>query len=172
MSSFMRRAVVAVVAAAAGMALTTATAGPSAAAGYDSAEGWYERGYCVTDYGACQQALDAADWASAVTAWLFPGYGGHNDMADAFRHCAWSGATGQRLGYQQAVELTGNHELAAGQPYDEYMMDLSNNAVGLVLAGQSAYYGGADTWGWIMNQCQYLATSYQLYGPGGGFGNY
>lgn len=171
MSKRLPRAIT-ILAAVAGIAFSTATAGPAEAEGYYNPEGVYERLHCVTEYGACQAALDAKDWAFAVTAWLYPGYAAHNDVADAFRHCTWAGAMGQRLGYQKAAEISGNHELAAGQPEGEYLMDVSNNAIGLVLAGQSAYYGGDDTWGWIMNQCQYLADMGQLYGPGGHLGNY
>lgn len=132
---------------------------------------WWEYLYCASHYDACAQAQDAQAWAFGVTAWLFP-EGGHNDVADAFRHCAWSGAMSQRLGYEQAVEITANHELNEGQPAAEYDMDVANNAVGLWLGGLSAYEGGDDTWGWIMGQCESYARSGQLYGLGGELGNY
>jgi len=91
----------------------------------------------------------------------------HNDTADAFRHCAWSGAITQRVGEARAERITTRHETAAPgrdslQGYAEMGMDLANNATGRSVGSQANSEGGSDTWGWIIDRCYSLATSDQL----------
>lgn len=67
---------------------------------------------------------DSFDWQAKK----FP-RGGHNDRADAFRHCMWSGLMVKRSRDYQFAEQFGNaHEYGAkGQPVAERDMDLYNN---------------------------------------------
>ena len=141
---------------------TSAQANPWDYDVYDGASA-YEAVNCVANWDVCQEARKAAGWSFSVTAWKFPGEDAHNTRADAFRHCAWSGAMAQRLGYGTAVEVLSNHEAASGnQPQDEYDMDISNNAVGATLGYQSNSESAQDKWGWVMDRCEELAKSGQL----------
>ena len=57
----------------------------------------------------CAHVVDAKDWAIRVTTWKFPGPA-HNNMGDAFRHCAWMGALAKRVGQQGASTVGIIHE--------------------------------------------------------------
>lgn len=127
---------------------------------------------CVANPGECQVALDAQSWAQNVTAWKYNGASGHNDRADSFRHCIWTGAMAQRLGYERAGRIAAWHEVKEGQPTREYDMDVANNAMGLMTGSIANRHGGSDTWGWIMNRCQHYERTNQLHGLGGVRGEY
>lgn len=170
MSRF-RRLGVAIAAAGALTALPALT--PTAVASpYPGGPSGLEIFHCVGSPRDCIAAADAKDWAFGVTTWKFPGLAAHNDVADAFRHCAWNGAMAQRLGYDRAVRISSNHEVKEKQPQLEYDMDVSNNSVGLSLGSVANRNGGKDTWGWVLKQCHDKAVSKKLYGPGGVEGNY
>lgn len=126
---------------------------------------------CVSSPGACLAANDAANWAYGMAAARYPGSALHNDTGDAYRHCIWSGATAQKVGYDTARDITTRHEDAAaaqGQPAEEYTMDINNNSVGLSIGARANAEGGADTWGYVASQCGYAADTGLLYGIGTG----
>jgi hypothetical protein len=130
-----------------------------------------EKFYCAIRYSDCRAGQDAAKWALDVTVWKF-GEQGHNNMADAFRHCAWNGAMAQRMGSGRAANIANNHEKSEGQPPGEKKMDLANNSVGRTLGVKSNREGGGDTWGWVLSKCEGLARDYKLYGLDGRRGAY
>ena len=121
----------------------------------------------------CKQARDARDWAISVTAWRFPESElKHNDMADAFRHCAWMGALATRLGQSGAYHVGYVHEEYAKGPAAERSMDLWNNLIGADI-GEAAKAGNYDDqWGYVLEQCESRARAHELYGMGGVKGNY
>jgi hypothetical protein len=127
---------------------------------------------CATNWDECQVALDAQNWALSVTHWKYPGSTMHNDRADSFRHCIWTGAMAQRLGYERAGRIAAWHEVKEGQPTREYDMDVANNAMGLMTGSIADQHGGSDTWGWIMDRCQRYERTGQLHGLGGVQGQY
>lgn len=122
----------------------------------------------------CGYVLDAQAWAVRVTAWKFPG-GGHNDMADAFRHCAWMGALATRIGSNRAYTVGYMHEDAGdrrGQPASERQMDEWNNFIGAGIGDDAVRSGTSDTWGYVLNECESRARNFELYGLDGIKGNY
>jgi hypothetical protein len=52
------------------------------------------------------------------------------------------------------------------------LMDLSNNKEGARIGSIASRAGLEDEWGFVMNQCDYLASSGQLYGLSGILGGY
>lgn len=59
------------------------------------------------------------------------GRNGHNDKADAFRHCFWSALLARDIGYATALQFTTAHESSPTNDPAEKQMDLFNNGVGL-----------------------------------------
>lgn len=59
------------------------------------------------------------------------GRNGHNNNADAFRHCFWSAILARELGYENALKFTTAHEAFPSNPAAEKSMDLFNNRIGL-----------------------------------------
>ena len=93
--------------------------------------------------------------------------------ADAFRHCAWIGALATRLGEQDAYRVGFVHEeYDAEQPKAEMKMDDWNNFTGAAIGSAAVSSGTSDQWGYVLNECESRARSYQLYGLGGVKGNY
>lgn len=128
--------------------------------------------HCITGHWSdCGNAQDAARWSLDVTMWRF-GEQGHNNMADAFRHCTWTGAMAQRMGSDTAAGIAARHELNEGQPDSERAMDDANNIVGNGVGQQSNYAGTDDTWGWILARCEKHARAHMLFGLDGVRGNY
>lgn len=122
---------------------------------------------CITNVAACAAANDASPWALGMAQWLFRGEGMDGTRADAFRHCAWSGAITQRVGAAAAEDVTTAHETNAPDRdnLDDYAsmgMDLANNATGRTVGERANAEGGSDTWGWIINECYSRATTGQL----------
>lgn len=119
--------------------------------------------YCVSPRaGDCLHGQDAADWASGVTEWRYQNYSRqafHGGIADAYRHCIWSGALAQRIGEDRAMTLVTVHELEATDGEDHVQMDMENDRTGVTIGGQANGRGGSDTWGWIMSQCAAKADS-------------
>lgn len=130
--------------------------------------------YCVNpmNTGDCLVAQDAAKWSVSVLVWKFGQRAHHNNMGDAFRHCAWNGAMAQRMGSQRAKRIADNHEKAEGQPRDEKRMDDKNNAAGRSIGVKSNRQGGNDTWGYVLTKCEASARGYRLFGLGGKRGAY
>jgi hypothetical protein len=60
----------------------------------------------------------------------------HNGLADAFRHCYWSGLMTQKFGPKTAQGFTDRHEKVGGQPHAEEVADQYNNAMGRQWAQQ------------------------------------
>lgn len=54
----------------------------------------------------------------------------HNGAGDAFRHCYWNAVLARDIGKDNALQFTTAHESRPGNPPDEKVMDLHNNAVG------------------------------------------
>lgn len=73
---------------------------------------------------------EAQDAAYTETQRRF-GRNGHNDAADAFRHCFWSALLARELGFQAALRFTNAHEAYPQNPLGEKRMDVHNNRVGL-----------------------------------------
>jgi hypothetical protein len=59
------------------------------------------------------------------------GYDGHNDKADAFRHCYWSALLARKIGAKYAEYYTCAHEDFPNNPHEEKAMDLHNNSIGI-----------------------------------------
>lgn len=78
------------------------------------------------------------------------GYNGHNDKADAFRHCFWSATLARDIGSWWAKAFTNAHETVTGQPANEKEMDLHNNAVGLKIG---FFYFIPDSNETLSNKC-------------------
>lgn len=78
----------------------------------------------------CERAQDTPDRARMETMERYP-EGGHNDTADAFRHCFWSALMTKRANAGFAERFGNAHENGDhNQPYEESRMDKHNNAVG------------------------------------------
>jgi hypothetical protein len=123
----------------------------------------------------CGHVLDAQSWAFEVTGWKFPNHDGHNDMADAFRHCTWMGALATRIGSNDAYTIGFIHEDAGdrrGQPKAEREMDEWNNFIGAGIGDDAVQSGESDTWGYVLRTCETLAKSGELYGLDGVKGGY
>lgn len=145
----------------------------AAAEGSDTTDRFSELVDCFTyHWGGCNHANDAKNWAIRVTDWKFPGYGKHNDMADAFRHCAWMGATATRLGKTAAFGIGLNHEEHAPGPKQERDMDESNNLAGAQIGEEAKEIGVSDQWGYVLSHCESKARNHKLFGLGGVMGNY
>lgn len=119
----------------------------------------------------CVHVIDSASWAMDVTAWKFPGPA-HNNMADAFRHCAWMGALATRIGSGDAAFVGILHEEYSPGPEAERRMDLTNNTTGAWIGDDAVDSGTSDTWGYVMNECESRARNFQLAGLWGKKGNY
>lgn len=122
---------------------------------------------------SCVHVQDARQWSVSVASWKFGDGNHHNNMADAFRHCAWIGALATRLGEQDAYRVGFVHEeYDAEQPKAEMKMDDWNNFTGAAIGSAAVSSGTSDQWGYVLNECESRARSYQLYGLGGVKGNY
>ena len=128
---------------------------------------------CLLEFGAiaCNHARDAAGWASRVATWRC-GHNGHNDAADAFRHCAAAGALSTRVGSSAATRIGQIHEDHHPNPDAERLMDVGNNAVGARIGRDAVNRRLPDTWGYVMNTCESRARGYRLHGLWGIQGNY
>lgn len=127
---------------------------------------------CTSLYGLdCAHAADAKTWAENVTTWKFPG-SAHNNMADAFRHCAWIGALSTRIGEQDAYTVGFIHERNSDGPDSEFQMDDWNNYTGAGIGSDAVTSGTPDQWGYVLRQCETKARNYELYGLDGKQGNY
>lgn len=154
--------------------LVLGLAAPAFAGWYDD---WYrkpsEQQECVIAYGLwkCNQAQHAANWARDVEKWKF-GSNGHNNMGDAFRHCAWMGALATRVGRTTAENIGFLHERHSPGPHKEWLMDTRNNSVGAYLGQIAVNARLADTWGYVLKNCETRARNRLLYGLNGVQGNY
>jgi RHS repeat-associated protein len=89
---------------------------------------------CIRHPFECNDVRKCRDAAQQATRDRFGRAQGHNDRADAFRHCHWSCCMAQKLGGPERAEAWGNaHENDPTQPMCERRMDLVNNAVGRAL---------------------------------------
>ena len=83
------------------------TAVPSQASGSSSGLNSDEVLNCYFNAKACVYANDAKNWAESITEWKFPlaQESNHNTRADAFRHCSWSAALSNRVGFDTAWQI-------------------------------------------------------------------
>lgn len=109
------------------------------AADYYYPPGWGEALDCVWAVGPfdCNTARNDSETALASAQTEFPNLDGHNDKADAYRHCYWNALMTVHIGADQAKEVADLHEENNPNPPGEEAMDLHNNQVGRNL--------GADT---------------------------
>ncbi|MFF2842446.1 DUF6973 domain-containing protein [Paenarthrobacter sp. NPDC057981] len=160
------RKAAAVLAAAGLMAVVSlGTAVPSQASGSSSGLNSEEVLNCSFNAKACVYANDAKKWAESITEWKFPiaQESNHNTRSDAFRHCSWSAALSNRVGFDTAWQILSTHETSAKrQPEAELRMDMANNYTGARIGLEARSKGGNDQWGWIMNKCEKLARAGQL----------
>ena len=84
---------------------------------------------CVANPFDCNQAMNCRDKALQATISKF-GHQGHNNEADAFRHCYWSCCMAQKIGASEAKKFGDSHEESPNQPKCEKEMDLYNNNIG------------------------------------------
>lgn len=120
----------------------------------------------------CGVAGEALEWAVGVAAWKFPDLDADHHLVDAFTQCAWTGAVSQRLGTERASAVSTVHERVQEQSDDQMDMDLANASIGIDVGHESNTVGVADTWGWIIDECEGRAAERLLYGPGGVLGRY
>ncbi|MBX4170310.1 hypothetical protein K3M35_16870 [Rhodococcus sp. DMU2021] len=122
---------------------------------------------------SCVHVQDARTWAEDVTMWKFGNRNHHNNMGDAFRHCAWIGSLTTRIGQQDAYRVGFAHEeYDAGQPAAERAMDEWNNFVGAGIGAAAVRSGARDQWGYVLKECESRARNYTLYGLEGIQGGY
>lgn len=122
---------------------------------------------------ACFHAQDAKNWSISVTDWKFKSERKLNTMADAFRHCTWIGALATRIGQQDAYRVGFAHEeYDSSRVEAESKMDDWNNFIGAGIGAAAVRSGTSDQWGYVLNECESRARSYQLYGLDGIKGNY
>lgn len=129
---------------------------------------------CVSRYGPgpCADANDASNWAKGMTSAKFRTLRQHNDIADAYRHCAWMGALATRIGWTKAVGIGFLHEELNPGPNSEYLMDTNNNMVGASIGVTAVQRRERDTWGYVSRECEAKARARQLRGLNGRIGNY
>lgn len=104
---------------------------------YSSSMNTKEKWYCAQPWNMlnCSRAKNAADKAFANTNKAFPNQPHHNNAADAFRHCNWSGLMTFTMGGVLAKTFGDMHEDYPGNPEKEKKMDLHNNARGREYGG-------------------------------------
>ncbi|WP_454296798.1 SH3 domain-containing protein [Salana multivorans] len=155
---------------------TTAEATVAGAAGAESSvdNDWVDLFDCTIVHGwRCTHALDARNWAFDVTDWKYPDHSAHNDEADAFRHCTWTGAMATRLDQSGAYYVGYVHEINdSAQPDAEEEMDLWNNFIGAGLGAKAKELDVDDQWGYVLEHCETLARNGELYGLDGVKGDY
>ncbi len=102
------------------------------AANYYYPPGWGEAIDCAWAVGPfdCNTARADSETALASAQAEFPNLEGHNDKADAYRHCYWNALMAVHIGADQAKEVGDLHENNNPNPPGERAMDLHNNAVG------------------------------------------
>ena len=122
---------------------------------------------------SCAHVADARDWSIRVTDWKFGSANHHNNMADAFRHCAWTGALATRIGEQDSYRVEFVHEEYDKDNNDaEFKMYDWNNFTGASIGAAAVRSGTKDQWGYVLNECESRARAYTLYGLNGVKGNY
>ena len=123
---------------------------------------------------SCQHVETTKKWAEDVTEWKYPN-GNKTDgtKANAFKHCIWIGATATRLGETDAYRVGFTHEkYAKDQKSDFRIMDEWNNFIGAGIGAKAKADNLSDQWGYVIDECQKLAESHDLYGPNGVKGAY
>ncbi len=127
----------------------------------------------VFDPISCAQVWDAREWALERTDTMMGDVNNiDGDMGNAFQHCVWMGAVATRIGYDNALIIGANHEYVFQNTFPLASMDFMNNTVGAQIGVDAVNSGTDDTWGYVMNECESLARSNQLYGPCGIQGSY
>lgn len=167
----LKRAAIAIALAIVVTGLHPAPQAEASSSGYGSAK---EAAACVAKFGpsVCRHTKDAADWAHRVTVWKFK-RNGHNDMSDAFRHCAWMGALATRVGSSRAIQVGDFHEdFMKPNPIKERRMDVANNVVGAGIGAWAVQKKYKDTWGYVLKECESKARNKRLYGLDGKLGRY
>ncbi len=91
---------------------------------------------CIMNPFDCNKAKKCSDKALKETKKQF-GRQGHNDIADAFRHCYWNCCMAQKIGSKEAKKFGDAHEDYWGNPECEKQMDLENNKIGRNLGEQN-----------------------------------
>ena len=168
MNTWIRRVLIGVAAVCAGSAVALSV--PANASGDSFDEGL---NCAVLNGVSCVHVSDARNWAESVTTWKFGAVNHHNDMGDAFRHCAWIGALATRIGQQDAYRVGFVHEeYDKDAPEAEKMMDDWNNYIGAGIGADAVASGTSDQWGYVLDQCESRARDRTLYGLGGLQGNY
>lgn len=109
------------------------------AAAYYYPPGWGEGIDCVWVIGPldCNTARADSETALASAQSEFPDLEGHNDKADAYRHCYWNALMTVHIGADQANEVADLHENNNPNEPGEHNMDLHNNDVGRNLGATS-----------------------------------
>ncbi len=106
----------------------------------------------------CLSAQTHAEHALAATTARFDEQG-HNDDADAFRHCYWFARMTIDFGASHAKGFGDRHEDYTGNPSGEKEMDLNNNAHGRTAGGQVDPYVDASSLCYEWSQDDTLQTS-------------
>jgi hypothetical protein len=132
--------------------------------------------YCALSW-SCLQAKDASDWALSTAEWRYPDSFASDGKGDAYRHCIYSGALAQRIGYTNAYTLVMVHEDMVAASNDSNLMarntmDVTNDMIGLGIGVRARNEGWDDQWGWIMSQCEQKVESGELAGLDGVLGAY
>lgn len=109
------------------------------AAGYYDPPGFGEGIDCTWAVGPvdCNTARNDAETAKLKTRTHFPEQEGHNDQADAFRHCYWNALMTVHIGADQAKAVADVHEENNPNDPAESVMDQHNNHVGRTLGAKS-----------------------------------
>lgn len=82
------------------------------------------------------------------------------------------GALSTRFGFDGATYIGYIHEDNSRNPEEERQMDLKNNSVGAELGQEAITARPDDQWGYVLEQCEARARSYELYDMNGVKGNY
>ncbi|CAF2607394.1 unnamed protein product [Rotaria sp. Silwood2] len=86
----------------------------------------------------CAKAKTDADNAAAEARQSYPADTLHNGIGDAFRHCYWNALMTISIGRDQAKKVADLHEdNNTTGPYNERVMDLTNNEIGRQLGSES-----------------------------------
>jgi len=108
-----------------------------------------EKRVCRNQRWDCYRVRDTPPDAGTETAARF-GANGHNDRADAFRHCYWSALMTKRANVKFARDLATAHETGTDrQPQAEFDMDMHNNAEGR----EVGLLGENQTDDWLADVC-------------------
>ncbi|CAF1111402.1 unnamed protein product [Rotaria sp. Silwood1] len=86
----------------------------------------------------CAKAKTDADNAGAEARNSYPPETLHNGIGDAFRHCYWNALMTISIGRDQAKKVADLHEdNNTTGPYNERVMDLTNNEIGRQVGSDS-----------------------------------